>query len=129
MIPYDTKSLITSKSTSATLVTNVLYLTVHKRAESPTCCRTNNASYLDFFSASRFSAIPLFLLFSSHLSHPASAKSSSTTRSLIRNILDPFISSPHSTHPFLLSHIVTANHPTAENAPAALPTKTCLTVW
>lgn len=88
-----------------------------------------NTGYRNFFGASRLSTIPLLLLLSSHLSQPASAKSSSTTKSLIRSILDPLISSPHSIHPLLLNQVVTANHPTAESAPAALPTKTCLTVW
>lgn len=71
---------------------------------------------------------PLFTLLSCHLAHPASTRSSSTTKSLIRNALANPVSNPHSNHPLRLSSVVNPNHTSANAAPAAHPTRTCLPV-
>ncbi len=72
--------------------------------------------------------LSLIALLSFHFCHPASAKSSSTTKSLILNILAPSVSSTQSSNPILLTHIVAANHAAADNNPAAHPTRTCFPV-
>lgn len=87
-------------------------------------CNAKQSSHCDF---------PPFALlasrFSSHRSQPASARSSSTTRSRTRNARTMGSSRAQPSNPELRSTPVKTNQATAVSAPVALPTTTCLGVW
>src|SRR6266536_1650801 len=84
----------------------------------PCSTPTLSLHYFLFFDTGPFSPLFLNFLLVSHLSQPASTKSSPITKSLNLNNLAHLVSRTHSIHPARRRYVVKRNHSIAKAAPA-----------